>query len=94
MNEKGTSELLHMCPGYRVQRKWKETDQIRDILDSRNVFVFDLPGDFQEVWNLSDGWFRSMGPEFNTRRQYVEHRMKQDRQAEKTFDAWLYTMRS
>lgn len=79
----------------RERKDWKESDRLRDNLDARNVFVFDLKDGFQEVWHLNDTYFLNMHKTGHTdRRRYVEHRMKQDREALARFDAWVYSMLS
>lgn len=77
----------------RLNKDWKASDALRDALDARNVFVFDQKDGFQEVWHLNDAYFMNMAHYgIDNRRKFVELRMKQDREAEARFDAWLYSM--
>ena len=96
--EMTVDELLEKRLEARKAKDFKLSDQIRGLLDDMNIFVFDLK-DFQEVYYLHDKYFENMrkiekiiGKEFKSKREFVEFKIKQDILAEKTFEAWLYTM--
>jgi hypothetical protein len=102
-------ELIAMRAGSRVAKDWKSSDEIRNHLDTKLVFVFDTK-DGQEVHYLTQDFFKfqvriensipvkSFSEWLNdttrvtmTKRQFVEHQIKSEINAEKNFDAWLYT---
>lgn len=79
----------------RERKDWQASDRLRGELDARNVFAFDNKDGSQEVWHLNDRWFANMHKTGHTdRRKYVEHRMKQDREATARNEAWVYSMLS
>lgn len=79
----------------RDKKDWKLSDEIRDYLDDKLIFIFDTK-EGQEIWYLTNDYFKFQykHPEINSKRKYLEFRIKQDILAEKHFDAWLYSMRS
>lgn len=83
-------EMINLRWKLRQVKQFKESDQLRDRLDSELVFCFDHK-DYQEVHYLTEAYFKKMPETFKTKREYVEYRMKKDRQAEATFKAWLYS---
>lgn len=86
-------ELLIMRIAARKRKDWALSDKIRDYLDSRLVFVFDVPGPFQEVhWACRDTFKNK--PEQMTNRQYLEYKIQEDIRANKMFDAWLYSIQN
>ena len=80
-----TYYIDHLIDARRKSRKlknWKLSDDIRDYLDTKHVFIFDTP-DGQEVWNMTKGI-----------RQDVIDRINSDKRAEAIFDAWLFSTKS
>ncbi len=89
-------ELIEERKLSREQKNWKLSDEIRDYLDTKLVFVFDAKWG-QEVYHLTEGYFKNKERKIETvamsHRQYVEHQIKQDIVIEKNFEAWLYSVR-
>lgn len=82
-------EIIDLRWQARQAKQYVESDRLREILDNELVFTFDHK-DHQEVHYLTPAYFRKK-PEVMTHRQYVEHRLRQDRQAEATLNAWIYS---
>lgn len=80
----------------RENKDWKLADEIRDYLETKLVFVFDANWG-QEVLHLTKKYFERKELKIETlgmnKRQYVEYRIKQDINAEKLFESWLYSIR-
>lgn len=83
----------------RTAKDWITSDRLRDKLDAMGVYVFDGSNGKQNAMELDDAYFQHMEKaatmydiQFDSRRKYVEFRLKQDLTAEKRFEAWLYTM--
>ncbi len=55
--DKLTDELIYLRSLAREEKNYMESDLIRNILDSRGVFVFDTKDD-QIVYHLGDGYTR------------------------------------
>ena len=89
----GVDALIALRDGCRANKLWAASDLMRDELDRRGAYVFDEKGGGHIVWHVRDRWFAQMNkegtPQFATRRAYVEHRMRQDRNAVAFFDSWL-----
>lgn len=89
-------KLLEDRKEARENKNWNLSDEIRDYLDTKLVFVFDAKWG-QEVYYLHDSYFKNQERKIQTmamsKRQYVEYRIKQDINAEKIFDAWLFSIR-
>lgn len=66
----------------RENKDFSLSDNIRDELDSQNVFVFDTK-DGQEVYFELKGM---------TRGKLIE-KINNDKRADKIFDAWLYSVK-
>jgi hypothetical protein len=64
----------------RIAKDWKRSDELREALADRGVFVVDTK-DGQEVTH-TPGWSRERWAK----------QVEQDRRANAAFDAWLYTM--
>ena len=96
LNKIGIDELIEDRKDARVNKNWKLSDEIRDYLDTKLVFVFDANWG-QEIYYLTAGYFKNQERKIETiamsKRQYVEHRIKQDINAEKNFLAWLFSTR-
>jgi hypothetical protein len=86
-----TEELIEIREKARKEKNWQLSDSIRDELDIRLSFLFDTPEGWL-VYHLNEKYF-SKKPANMTNRQYVELRIKRDIEAEKSFDAWLYTQK-
>jgi len=50
-------ELISIRNEARKNKNWKAADEIRDYLDSQNVFIFDHPNNIQEVLHLPESYF-------------------------------------
>lgn len=50
-------ELLYLRKEARENKNWKLADEIRNYLDTQNVFVFDHPGNNQEIFHLTNSYF-------------------------------------
>lgn len=50
-------ELIYLRKKARESKNWKAADEIRDYLDSQNVFIFDHPDNIQEVFHLPESYF-------------------------------------
>jgi hypothetical protein len=75
----------------RQQRYFEVADRLRKTLDRELVFTFDHK-DYQEVHYLTEAYFKKMDHnKFKTKREYVEHRLRQDRKSEQTLNAWIYS---
>jgi len=89
-------ELIELRREARENKNWELSDEIRNYLDTKLVFIFDTKAG-QEIYYLTESYFRNQEREIETfamsKRQYVEHRIKQDIAAIKNFDAWLYSIR-
>lgn len=68
----------------RAERDWAGSDKMRNVLRDHNAFVTDLKCGFQEVMFFPSAYT----PE------QCEARMKSNMEAEKRFNAWLFSMRS
>lgn len=76
-------DLLEIRKNVRINKDFKTSDIIRNVLDIRLVFVFDAKDDngdaIQELYWLYDSYFEKMDPlRFKTRRAYVEYQIKHE----------------
>jgi hypothetical protein len=89
-------ELIEERGEARVFKNWQLSDEIRDYLDTKLVFIFDTKWG-QEVYYLADSYFKNQERKIETtamsKRQYLEYRIKQDINANNNFDAWLFSTR-
>jgi hypothetical protein len=102
-------ELIEARRKARVAKDWKSSDELRNYLDTKRVFIFDTK-DGQEIHYLPESYFRlkvktensvkvkTFTEWFNdtsrvtmTERQYLELQIKNDIDADKNFDAWLFS---
>ena len=74
----------------RINKDYKLSDGIRSELEDYNVFIFDKPNNFQEVWYLTDHYFKRKPLNISTA-DFIKLQEKKERQANRNFDAWLYT---
>lgn len=91
---KYTDELIDIRKNARENKDWSLSDEIRNYLDAKLVFIFDAKWG-PEVWYLTIGFFNNKNKRIETQamsnRQYVEYKIQKDIRAEKNFDAWLYS---
>jgi len=73
-------ELIAIREEARRVRNWVLSDRIRDYLDTKKVFVFDTETG-QEVYHRNEG-----------SRDDLIKEIKNEQNAQKLFDAWLYSM--
>ncbi|GAA3579333.1 hypothetical protein [Snuella lapsa] len=73
-------ELIVMREKARQSKNYKLSDNIRDFLDSKHVFVFDTPN-AQVVYHRTTG-----------SREDLINELKKEQRAQKLFDAWLYSV--
>lgn len=89
-------ELIEDRKEARENKNWKLSDEIRNYLDAKLVFVFDTKWG-QEVYYLTEWYFKNKERKIETmamsKRQFVEYKIKQDINAEKNFEAWLFSTR-
>ena len=67
---------------YRSKGNYGKSDEIRDYLDTKNVFIFDTK-DGQEVYHIP----------YNTTREDLVIKINNDKRADKLFDAWLFSVK-
>jgi hypothetical protein len=95
MEGKYIDELIEDRRIARENKNWKLSDEIRNHLDSKLIFIFDTK-DGQEVYYLPESYFKNKSRKPETvamnNRQFVEYKIKQDINAEKLCDAWLFSM--
>lgn len=75
-------ELIEIRKEAREEKNWVLSDQIRDYLDTKHIFVFDHK-EGQEVFYRKSG----------TRTEMISE-LQKDRDAEKLFESWLYSIKS
>jgi len=89
-------ELIDDRKEARVNKNWKLSDEIRDYLDTKLVFIFDTKWG-QEVYYLTERYFKNQDRKIETmamsKRKFLEYKIKQDINAENNFEAWLFSTR-
>jgi hypothetical protein len=75
-------KLIYDREQSRLNKNWKESDRLRDLLDSLFVFVFDTK-EGQEVYHRTKG-----------DRDSIKKEIAEDIRADKNFEAYLFTVRS
>jgi len=69
----------------RDKKDWKLSDEIRDYLDERFVFIFDVKGDdgnsYQEVYHLNEKFFNKI-------HHYVEQKKIEEDESVTIIPAW------
>ena len=75
-------ELIFFREEARLKKDWKLSDDIRDYLDKKHVFIFDNREE-QVVYNRSHGT-----------RQDLVNQLKKEQRAQKLFDTWLYSIQN
>jgi chaperone required for assembly of F1-ATPase len=90
-------EILEIRKLTRQNKNWKLSDEIRNYLDDKLIFIFDS-NDFQDVYYLNDKYFHVIDKiekihniKFSSKRKFVEWNIKRDIKSEDNFEAWLYT---
>lgn len=85
MNLEGQTieEIVHHRKKFYDHKNYKQSDRLRDHLDSLNVFCFDHADGTHEVH-----YYPKSKP---MTRKDIEDQMKIDRQANARFDAWLFS---
>lgn len=83
-------EIIYDRQKFREHKNFKEVDRLRDILDSELVFVFDLPENKQEVYYLTEKYFR-FKPQGISHREYVKEQIKKDAQLEAVINAFVFS---
>lgn len=98
-------ELIDERKLARENKEWKLSDEIRNYLDEKFVFVFDVKDNdgkpFQEVHYLYGDYFNKIETierlykiKFKSKREFVEWNIKQDISRTKRLDSWIYSMQS
>lgn len=75
-------ELIEIRREAREQKDWKLSDEIRNYLDSKFIFVFDHK-EGQEVYHRTKG----------TRQELIKE-IQKDREAETLFNSWLFSTKA
>ena len=81
--EKNIDDIIEEREKARQEKNWKLSDEIRDYLDSINIFIFDTPKG-QEVYY----------PASPTTRANIEAKIKADIRYNALFDAWLFSIKA
>lgn len=96
-DDKYIDELIDIRKDARENKDWKLSDEIRNYLDIKLVFVFDTKSG-QEILYLPKEYFRNKDRRMETiamsERQYVEYKIKEDVRIEKILDSWIYSMQN
>jgi hypothetical protein len=86
-------ELIDMREQLRNNKNWKAADEIRDYLDTKDVYIFDTVHG-QVTLHLNNNFFkekdRKEETKSMTRRKYIEYLEKQSINAEKRLAHWMY----
>ena len=75
-------ELITIREEARYKKNWSLSDDIRDYLDTKCIFIFDSPTG-QVVYHRKEG----------TRADLIKE-IKKELRAQKLFDSWLYSISS
>ncbi len=57
-------QLIDIRKEARINKDYKLSDEIRDYLDSKLVFIFDHSDGFQEVWHCPESYFKRIARGF------------------------------
>jgi uncharacterized membrane protein len=85
-------QLLDERKQAREGRNYKRSDEIKALLETELVFVFDATWG-QEVLYLTEKYFERK-PEEMSLRDWVKKRMDDDIKAEQLFNSWLATTKA
>jgi hypothetical protein len=92
-----TSLLIECRAIARQNKNWLNADLIRNELDNRLCFVFDTK-EVQEIHSFSESYFSNMGKissiygiQFQSKRDFVEWKIKDEIRINKLVDAWIYS---
>jgi hypothetical protein len=86
-----TDELIDLREIARANKDWQLSDNIRNILDNRFVFVFDTKNG-QEVYHLSKQKLQKENKKNINNRLFLENKIKKEIKLNNIFDAWLYSI--
>jgi len=88
-------EMIDTRKRYRDNKNYKASDDVRNLLDKELVFVFDHKDGAQEIHYLTEKYFLHMHKtKCKSNREYLEYRIRLDREAEDRMNAWIYSMRN
>lgn len=79
-NNYHTDQLIKLRAEARANKNWQLSDDIRNFLDAKQVFIFDTANG-QEIYCQLP----------NTTRDQLVAKININNRAEKLFDAWLYS---
>lgn len=102
---KYVDELINLRKEARENKDYKLSDEIRNYLDEKFIFIFDTKDNdgkpFQEVYYFPESHFEKQqriegihNLNFKTKREFVEWNIKRDIHMEKRIDAWIYSVQS
>lgn len=87
-------DLIYIRSQARENKDWEQSDSIRNYLDNQLIFVIDTKNG-QEVYHLNKDYFKYKDKNLETfamtNRQYLEHNIKKEINANKNFDAWIFS---
>ncbi len=76
-------ELIFLREQARLNKDWALSDEIRDFLDEKNVFIFDTKDGYEIYYEVK-----------KITRKELELQIKSDIAANKNFDSWLYSIQN
>lgn len=79
-NNYHTDQLIELRDEARTNKNWQLSDDIRNFLDAKQVFIFDTANGQEIYYQLP-----------NTTREQLVAKINKNNRAEKLFDAWLYS---
>ena len=82
IKDKYIDELVDIRENARHNKNWKLADKIRDLLDTKHVFVFDTK-EGQVIYHRKE----------STRKSLISQ-LKSENRADKLFNAWLFSMKA
>ena len=89
-NINSVDTLIEIRKQSRLDKDYKLSDEIRDYLDSKLVFIFDTK-DAQDVYYLNENMFGKV-KDVN-KRKYIEQLIKRGIIANNNFESWLFSVR-
>lgn len=88
-------EIIDFRRKARFNKDYKLSDQYRAILETELIFIFDSKDGPDEIHYLTEKYFKHMHKtKCKTKREYLEYRMRLDREADDKMKAWIYTYRN
>jgi hypothetical protein len=91
MGNLNLDEIIYKRQEARNNKNYQLADEYRIILENNNIFINDLK-DSQEVFYCSNNFFKYK-PNNMTNKEYFIFKQNEEKKAEKTFNAWLFTMK-